>query len=344
MVAPNTSLSNTDYVAILKCKQGELLAAQRTPRPHFVPLFEVIDPGKWAGLVRAWPDSDHAFWVQPINAESLSASSWAQSVTDLFGNLDAKGCAVVPVVTLDEETDTYLAIRNVVANERSGMVLRLDCEDALEEDPIAFASRIDEVLAACQVSASDCDVVVDGGLVNGGVAVQSTAVATALAAIPHISEWRSLVAAFSGFPETVSTVVAPNSVGSISRTDAAAYSHLVARWTVRPLTYSDYGVGVPTYTDARWSPIPNIRYAVGGEWMVHRASSKRDPSPQYIQLAKDVVATAYYQGASFSDGDLYLSDVASGRDGPGNAGSYLRVAMSHHFAVVLDSLANHGVP
>ncbi len=345
MVAPNRGLGSIDYVAILKSKQGELLATQKTDRRRFVPLLEVVDPSKWAALARAWPDSDHVAWIQPINAEGQEASSWAQAVYDLFGNLDSQGCAVVPVITLDEDAETYAAVKSIVATEGRGFVLRLDCEDALEEDPIAFASRIDEVLAACSVSASGCDLVVDAGLVDGGVAVQATAAATALNAVPHVQRWRSLVTAFSGFPQAgVSAMVATNSVGTIPRTDAAAFSHLVARWSVRDLTFADFGVGVPTYAEAPWTPIPNIRYAVHGEWIIHRAATKTNPSPQYVQLARDVTSSRYFRGAAFSEGDRYLSDVASGSDGPGNAGSYLRMAMSHHFAVVLDSLATHGAP
>lgn len=344
MVAPNIGLSATDYVAVLKCKQGELFATQTTDPTRFVPLLEVIDASKLVQIVRALPSDGHVAWVQAINADGMDETSWAQSIGLLLSSLDAEGRKVVPVVTLDEDADAFWVINGVVAQQRRGLVLRIDCDEALEEDPIAFASRIDEVLAACGVLAKDCDVLVDAGLVTGGVAVQALAASTALRALPHIGQWRSLVTAFSGFPEMVSSFVAPTSVGSIPRTDAAAFNHLVVRWTVRPLTFADYGVGVPTYADAPWAPIPNIRYCLPTEWLVHRAATKSDPSPQYVQLAKDVVAARYFRGASFSDGDRYLADVAAGNDGPGNAGSYLRVAMSHHFAVVLDSLATLGVP
>lgn len=321
------------------------MPTQTTARTHFVPLLEVVDPSKCAAIARAWPHGDHVAWIQPINAEGQDAPTWAQSVRALFAQLDAQACAVVPVVTLDEDADTYATVKDIVAAEARGLVLRLDCEDALEEDSTAFGSRIDEVLRACAVAPTDCDLVVDAGLVDGGVAVQATAAATALSAVPHILQWRSLATAFSAFPTTgVSALVAVNSVGSIPRTDAAAFNHLVARWSKRPLTFADYGVGVPTYADAPWTPVPNIRYAIQGEWIVHRAATKTNPSPQYVQLAKDVTAAHYFRGAAFSDGDRYLSDVASGAGGPGNAGSYLRMAMSHHFAVVLDSLATRGAP
>lgn len=110
------------------------------------------------------------------------------------------------------------------------------------------------------------------------------------------------------------------------------------------MTYADYGVGVPTYADAPWAPIPNIRYALDGEWRVHRAHRRRNPSPQYVALAQALAAADYFAGADFSPGDAYIADVASGSGGPGNAGSYLRAAMSRHFHVVLESLATRGAP
>jgi metal-sulfur cluster biosynthetic enzyme len=53
----------------------------------------------------------------------------------MFIELRKAGSAVVPVVTLDETPETYLAVREVIVADQCGMVLRLDCEEALEETP-----------------------------------------------------------------------------------------------------------------------------------------------------------------------------------------------------------------
>jgi hypothetical protein len=142
----------------------------------------------------------------------------------------------------------------------------------------------------------------------------------------------------------VGNLVARDSVGAVPRIDAASFAQLSRTWDRRSLTFADYGVGVPTYADVPFAPIPNIRYALDDEWRVHRAHERRNPSPQYVALAHDLASADYFAGAAFSPGDTYIADVASGSDGPGNAGSYLKAAMSRHFHVVLHSLATRGVP
>ena len=283
-------------------------------------------------------------WIHPINLSESEETEWAGAVGQLFVDLSAAGMAAVPVVTLEEPPAMYAAVREVISVDGRGMVLRLDCEQVLEEDPAALQPSIDHVLSECGVDVAAVDLVVDCGLAAGGIALQSGAAGSALAALPHIGNWRNLTVAFSGFPEKVGDQVPASSVGAVPRTDAAAFRHLLSRWSGRLLLFGDYGVGVPTYSDAPWSPIPNIRYAVGGEWMIHRAGTKTNPSPQYRKLAEDLVAAPYFDGPGFSPGDAYISDVASGADGPGNAESYLKAAMSRHFHVVLDSLATHGAP
>lgn len=320
------------------------MAAQATNSDHFVPLFELTDPSKVSAIERVWQANGGVAWIQPINFAGLGRQPWADSVQQVFQSLHSTGVQAVPVVTLDEDNETFAVISRISAEQGRGVVLRLDCEDVLEEDPAAFASRVDEVLTALNAKCALMDIVLDAGLVDGGVAVQANAAASALNAIPHLAEWRSLVVAFSAFPALVGEVAARNSVVAIPRSDASAFRALVSKWRQRVLTFADYGVGVPTYSDTPWAPIPNIRYATDNSWVIHRANEKRNPSPQYIQLATQVVASPEYRGPNFSEGDKFLNDVAAGVGGPGNAGSYLRVAMSHHFAVVLDSLATSGAP
>lgn len=344
MVAPNAAAPVPSYVAILKAKQGELLAIQTTPSANFIPLLEVIEPSKWAAIARGWPHSDHVAWLHAINFAGIDDLDWSSAVTGLFEDLRTSNICVVPVITLDETAATYRAVREIAARDQRGVVLRIDCEEALDETAASLQAAIDSALERCGVSVVDTDLILDAGLVSGGVPVQSGAAGAALATLPYVEQWRNLSAAFSGFPELVSDHVSPSSVGSIPRSDASAFNHLASRFSERPLTFADYGVGVPTYAEAKWSPIPNIRYAVAGKWVVHRAATKLDPSPQYIQLAKNLASAPYFSGAGFSPGDTYISAVASGVDGPGNAGSYLKAAMSRHFHVVLDALANHGAP
>lgn len=344
MVHVGTSLGKRAYVAVLKAKQGELLAIQTTSPQSFVPLMEVTSSEKAAAIARCWPHENDVIWVHPLNITGIDETAWAADVTDAFDTLRVQKRAAVPVVTTNEDDSVLDVVRAAIQRDGRGLVLRLDCEDALEAGADGLTTDINDALTACATSRKDCDLVIDAGLVGGGVAVQASVVSAVLGNLPYVNEWRTIVVAFSAFPPAVGDVVATNTVGSIPRTDAASFTQLVSNWTGRQLNFADYGVGVPTYADLPFAPIPNIRYAIPGEWKVHRANARRNPSPQYVMLAQNLAAADYFAGADFSPGDAYIAAVANGSDGPGNAASYLRAAMSRHFHVVLDSLATTGAP
>ena len=344
MVSPNAVAQPTSYVAVLKAKRGELTAVGGTPPERFIPLLEVVEPTKHAPITKAWPHPDDVLWVQPINSGGSDEQDWADAVTQLFDDLRGQGTAAVPTVTVEEDPAIYAAVGTIAQTDGRGIVLRLESGVALDEDPSSLAALIDDVLTACGVTPAETDLVIDASLASGGVAIESNTAGSVLGTVPHIDSWRNVVVAFSGFPETVGSMVEKSSIGSIPRTDAAAFRHLTGRWSGRDLLFGDFAVGVPTYADVAFSPIPNIRYALDGEWRVHRAASRSNPSPQYRDLASDLASATYFAGAAFSPGDAYIAAVASAADGPGNAESYLRAAMSRHFHVVLDSLATHGAP
>lgn len=171
-----------------------------------------------------------------------------------------------------------------------------------------------------------------------------TTAEAALRTLPAIGAWRSVVVAFSAFPERLGDVVSPSSVGQLPREDALAFTTLAARGVDRELVYGDYAVGTPFYADIPWAPIPALRYASGEHWFVHRGATKANRSAQYVALAADLVSAGHFAGSGTSRGDQYFSDVASGVDGPGNPTTYVRAGTSRHLACVLDRLATLGVP
>lgn len=221
MVHVGTALSSVTYVAVLKAKQGELLAIQSTSPESFVPLVELPASTKALAVARAWPSTDHVIWVHPLNVTGIDEAAWASDIEETFEILAQEGRTAVPVVTTNEDVSVLDVVRAVVVRDKRGLVVRLDCEDALEAGRGGLTSDIDDVLNSCGAAADNCDLVIDAGLVDGGPAVQASVVAAVLSNLPYLDEWRSLVVAFSAFPEVVGNIVAPGTVGSIPRTDAA---------------------------------------------------------------------------------------------------------------------------
>lgn len=343
MVATTGPLGVDAYVCVMKCKQGELDAIETVDADRFVPLLEVPSSDKAAKIARKW-SKDDVVWIQPVNLAGDDDADFADDTSALFKELRAANIAAVPTALLDETSESAAALTSIVATDGRGIGLRLDAEDLVITPPAAVQADIDAFLTQYGVSASECDLVLDASLVRDSVAARVATVESAMTALPYLQDWRNLVVAFSAFPADMGAHMGKNAVQGFSRADRAAYISMIARGVPRHPVYADFGVGQPTYADVAFSPIPNIKYTDVAEWQVHRGSQRANPSPQYVALATDVAAAPYFRGRGFSRGDEYVSDVATGADGPGNATTYLRAAMSHHLCHVLDRLATHGEP
>jgi hypothetical protein len=341
MVSPLATLPSDAYVPILKGKAAELGAVSSAPKDRLVPLLEFIDAEKAPALLsKAWDTEDDAVWVQLLNFEGVSDSDFGTQITAVFDQVRGKVCAV-PVVTTTEEPATLAAIAGVIAEDQRGAVLRIDVEDLIDGD-VDTGADIASTLDQLDISPSQVALVVDGGTLTGPPTIQATVATQALSALT-LDDWLSVILSFSAFPEELGKIAAASSVTVIPRADAVSFT-TVRNTTEHALIYGDYAVGTPSYGAAPFAPIPNIRYAAGGDWQIHRARTRKSPSPQYVALAKAIVSATYYDGASFSPGDQQINDVATGAGGPGNATTHLRAATSRHLHLVLSRLASLGAP
>ncbi|HIE4837670.1 beta family protein [Burkholderia multivorans] len=93
-----------------------------------------------------------------------------------------------------------------------------------------------------------------------------------------------------------------------------------------------------------------IRYTHGAKLHIHRGHSLRqgEKYEQYRRLAAAVVGSSYYQDRTFSYGDRYIYECATGHAGTGNPGTWVLVDQNHHIsytvkqAVRLRALATQG--
>ncbi|WP_367156724.1 beta family protein [Clavibacter michiganensis] len=321
---------------------AELGALETCTSSELVPLLEVLNPRAAVDSIsRAWSRDADITWIHSLNFDDVAESEFADGIVSMFEEL-RENVRAVPVITVTEGAETLAAVARIVESDRRGVVFRLEAEDLLEEGA-DISSQLVATMQVLHVSYGEVDIVLDAGLVDGAPPVLAAVADQCLRAMPELTHWRNVVVAFSAFPNPVSTVVPVSSVGSVPRNEAPAFM-ATKRGISRELIYADYAIGTPTYASVPFAPIPNIRYASGASWQVHRAAQKKDPSPQYRQLAQDVVAAPYYSGPEFSPGDQQIENVSSGVSGPGNAMTHLRAGISRHLHVVLDRLATLGEP
>lgn len=343
MVHANTALPQNSYVPILKGKRAELDAIGGAISDRLVPLFEILDPlATSSAIAKAWPHPEQIVWIQVLNPDGIEDATFSAQVQILFDELRSAGVAAVPVITATEEPATLAAVKAIDSADGRGVVIRFDIEDLIDES-INNEADIESTLVSLSISQSNIDVVIDAGLLTGSATVQSAVASQGLHALPALNDWRSRVVAFSAFPAAVGDVVARDSIAVIPRTDAAAFV-ATRRSAEAEIVFGDYAIGIPTYGGAPFTPIPNIRYAAGADWYVHRAKERKAPGPQYRKLAADIIGAPYYDGPAFSPGDSQINGVAAGTSGPGNATTHLRAGMSRHVHLVLSRLAILGEP
>ncbi|WGL54228.1 hypothetical protein P5P86_16780 [Nocardioides sp. BP30] len=327
----------------MKGKAGEIQSLEGVLSDHFVPLIELAAASKCPDIAKRWYVGE-AIWIQPVNLDGAADPVWAQEIDQIFADLQGAGREATPVILLEEPVESIKIYETVLERQDTGAVLRVDAEDLIMSPPKAIVSDVDDFLILYGLDPEDCDLVIDAALIRDSVPARVATVNGALAVFPYLDRWRSLVLVFSAFPEDMGAQAPKSSVHPFPRDDREAYLALVARGLPRDATYGDFAVGQPSYGGVPYTPVPNIKYTCVDVWRVHRGASRNDPSPQYIDLAKGVAASPYFRGNSFSAGDSYIASVANGSDGPGNATTYLRAAMSHHVLHVLDRLATHGEP
>jgi hypothetical protein len=322
---------------------AELGALETCVSGRLVPLVEVIAPKDASKAIeRAWPHAADVIWLHSLNFEDEEEPTFASNIEKLFKELRGRVPAV-PVITVTEGPDTLAAVKRIVTVDSGGVVLRLDVEEILD-DAIDTSASIRATLDALGLFPSQVDVVVDAGLLEGAHKVQAAVAEQCVRALPDLADWRTVVIAFSGFPSPLSEVVPVSTVRAVPRTDAAAFATARRRLTDRAIVFGDYTLGTPGYDSVPFTPIPNIRYASGAEWVIHRAAQRKGPADQFRALATALVAAPYFAGAAFSPGDRQIADVASRASGPGNPTTHLRAGISRHVHVVLERLATLGEP
>lgn len=349
------------YVPILKWRQAEYLALERSPvsiKDWVTPLFEVpLEPWDFENerpsktlkehlskvgkkLKKAW-NSRRCFFDSP-NLDGADTVEDQHHLTHLFSLLRSDGCNAVPVTGLSRADAYQDAVREIQEHDGNGILLRLtpdDFEGTLVAD-------IRETLRRVGVTARAADLIIDS---DDDIPNSSGALATSwesmIKALPNIGQWRSLTVAAGSFPESLSPAQDYRPFKEIKRREWLAYKRLIGLDLPRRPTFGDYTTSSPSTTnlDPRViDPNAKVKYTLESVWRVHVGQKvKRYGRDQYRELCAGIVKSdpSIFDGPKYSWGDLTIADCAAG-GGTGNSGTWPQVASSHHIAKTVRTLAN----
>ncbi|MBK7549230.1 MAG: beta family protein [Rhodoferax sp.] len=325
------------YVPILRARKGEFDAlfnlSKRASR-RILPLFDLPRVKKPAAGKNAKSVEEHLQAVAaqiskvwPDKPIFLDAFAWAADAHTDEGEhilpytqalLESLGVQVNPVVGYDRwDAAAYrLAAGQILLPEGRHFCIRLD-SDALDDiiDIDYFEERIADILSELGVQAKHCTVLFD--LAD----LSHTAVIDLLPRLSHgLSEVSRLgfvhrIVAGSSIPDSIVLAVKqPKSVGLIPRREMLIWQSL--SFDFPDVVFGDYGVRSPRSMEDVIAPDANgkIRYTTDKQFFIARGHSMREPpkGAQHCVLAKKIVDSQYFVGASFSWGDARMVACAAG--------------------------------
>ena len=344
------------YVPILRWKRAEWVALRHLEpgdRARLTPLVEITPRSVTPGTRRPTIGQ-----MLQKNAEDM-AENWGRSrlFVDLWhvGHLsDCEGlhpfvylaqegrrCRVefVPVTGLGRLPAYQAAVASIAAEDGRGLCLRLFSTDLARP---ALRQDLLELLSSLEVNFGQVDLVVDFQYVQ----CSCPDLATLVASVPHLNDWRSLTLASGAFPMDLRSF----SVGEhpLPRLDWQAWLRLMrlgGQPTRRP-SYGDYTIQHAIYGEPPERPnfSASIRYAAEDYWVIMRGAGVfTDGSPGFAQWPANALRLCRrreFRGEDFSYGDRYIWEMSQQTGQTGSAETWLRAGINHHLVFVARQIAN----
>jgi hypothetical protein len=295
------------YVPILKGKQGELDALQKTSKKligSFTPLLEIppIPPTYLEGQDEPIPAKtidEHVAHVGEKFATALAnyksvfidgyyietedeLNDGSSPIDKVFTYLREQKVPFIPTVGLDRVEDYAESVKLAVQSDGRGCCIRLvesDLEGVVELQP-----QIESLLKFLKLKTKDVDLLVD----FGPRVPSKAAIPLQIDTLPLVKEWRTLTVASSSFPVDLSGV-ARNSIEELEREEWVTWMFLrnKRRAAQRMPTYGDYTINHPVLSeiDPRiMSMSPNIRYCDNSSYVIAKGQAiprkKKKPTPE----------------------------------------------------------------
>jgi hypothetical protein len=355
--------TNYLYAPVIKGKMNDIkalsylssdLTGQVRPIFELPPFLPTDKPEVKFGLFAKRLEklySKHPFFVDlPLLKPGARTSENEPVLEVAYGQLNAMGLNFNPVYGFDRDQQLWPTVI-AQANKSGGLLLRLDRDDI--DSPDETLDGIVE-LRDRGLKTEWLDLLIDCRYIASQEETSSL-VDTVSHFVEKLADTiavRKIIVAGSSAPKNVSQVE-KNGSASIFRNELALWIHLRSSSLPFEFVYSDYGVIHPDFSDLTPATHINgkIRYTQGKFIHIFRGHSLRldDKYEQYRKLALSVVQFGQYQGNSFSHGDRYIYDCATGHAGTGNPGTWELNDQNHHITLAsrqirhLESLLYRGV-
>lgn len=355
-------ITHTDYVPILKWRQGEYQALWRltdATKDRTVPLIEITPPDfdfeTWTPAktidehLTPFATRLHKKWgtrLALLDCGLLDAAATMQGgkhpMLYLCEQAFAQNATIVPVIRLTSDSAYRTAVATAQTLLQTGVALRCSLDEAM--DISAFDAGVDTLLNQLGVVREDCDVILD--LEAPTWDPQNVLVGITSAALKGSSVMagaRSLTLAGTSFPASMAEVTGP--LQFWPRREWAFYQAVLASLESddRIPSFGDYAIAGHGFAqgDMRLlKPSATIRYTCDDGWIIAKGTNVRDNGfGQYRGCSGNVTNSSRYLGATYSPGSAYIDACRSGSASTGNLSTWRWVGSNHHITKVVADLA-----
>jgi hypothetical protein len=337
------SFDHLHYVPIVKAKAGEFWALSHlksATKAIITPVFELVphDSKKhtFASDLEKKVVSLHKSWQRPFffdvrhsaPKDSLPESS---TLTTAFKQLRTHGLVAVPVTRLGYSQRFQEAVKQTIAQDSRGVMVRLTVGDLAIRDRLKTA--LNNLCVLLDVREQDVDLLIDYAYKKPEeyedlIHLQELH----FTKIPKIDSWRTITLASVSFPESIKDLPDAKWV-KLDRIEWKSWDYMISSRTAsRRPAYGDYGIRHPSLPGFG-TPKPNLRYTLAESYLCRRDEAKHAAMKE---ICKSLIRRAEYMGAAFSEGDRVISETAaivgSGHSGGGR--EWTQWCSNHHFEFV----------
>ncbi len=369
------------YVPINRAKKGEFDTYKNlsdTVKRSIFPIFELpsmskamLDSKKYSSV-----DDPVGFYIQNKSHEihdvmnnkliGIDIHSWPPNSTIETGEhilayysgcLEQLGCKAIPVVGYDRwEDEEYSTVLKQLSKSNDRFIIRLDedaFQDMLEED--YFLENFENIVSSLNLDTKKSAVILDLGDVSKStstIVALHEKISTALSLLSDYDFNFISIAGCSVTADINGMVPKANSQGIVVRKELKAWKSIKAFSPNINLVFGDYGVVNPSLGDDIIAPYANgkIRYTTEDSYFVVRGYPKNtlEKGAQMHELSRRLIASGYYNQASFSWGDKMIElcakeGLADGKKTPfkGSSTDWVAIDSNHHMTYVINEVKEY---
>lgn len=291
-------------------------------------------------LLKYWPRRqifiDPTFLLKEHGAEN--ASDWLPEIFKRARNLDI---VAIPTVSLGDLEMNVEALRDSLSmSQKLKFGLRILSGDMTDPN---LKIRIQTVLSAMDLATTECAIFADFSDADlSDPSLVTPIIQSALEQLQDFGQWRHIVFLGTHYPDK--NPADPGQTISHPRNEWRAWRDAVKfdPSTADHMVFGDFAADCAKmdFAGKGGRPIPHCRYTTESHWLVIRG---QDSGSQY-GIMKDVydrvLNSGQFSGASFSEADEYIYDVARDKlAGAGNAATWRQVNTTHHITRVVSDIA-----